>query len=121
MNLQKIKDHFPEYSDMKLGEFFQYMHKTYYSDIKITDMYKALLKLTEIVKKEEVKEVEKVEEPEKKKEEKKENIKEEIKEEKPANYLSGNKNPCIMDINDKLCALMDKIDKLVEVNKKSNK
>ncbi len=58
MNLQKIKDHFPEYSDMKIGEFFKYMHKTYYPNMKITDMYKALLKLTEIVEKEEVEEVE---------------------------------------------------------------
>ena len=56
MNLNKIKDHFPEYSDMKIGEFYKYMHKTYYSDMKITDMYRALLKLTQIIKKEEVKE-----------------------------------------------------------------
>lgn len=54
MNLQKIKDHFPEYSDMKLEEFFEYMHKKYYSHMKITEMYQALLKLTEIAKKEEV-------------------------------------------------------------------
>lgn len=62
MNLQKIKDHFPEYSDMKIGEFYKYMHKTYYPDMKITDMYRALLKLTQIIKKEEVKEDPKAEE-----------------------------------------------------------
>lgn len=64
MNLQKIKDHFPEYSDMNIGEFFKHMHEEYYPDMKITDMYKALLKLTEIIKKEEVQEVEKVEDVE---------------------------------------------------------
>ncbi|MDP2682019.1 MAG: hypothetical protein Q8P28_04310 [Deltaproteobacteria bacterium] len=83
MNLQKIKDHFPEYSDMKIGEFFKYMHKTYYPDMKITDMYRALLKLTQIVKKEEVKEDPKAEEEVKPEPKAKEDDKEEpIKPEK---------------------------------------
>lgn len=56
MNLRALKAKFPEYATMSEAAFFNYMHKEYYSDMSRTQMHRAMLKLTEIVKKEEVKE-----------------------------------------------------------------
>ncbi|MBV6340441.1 hypothetical protein [Candidatus Magnetobacterium casense] len=53
MNLAKIKARFPKYKDMSETAFFNHMHKTYYSDMSRSAMYK---KLSEVVEKIEAKE-----------------------------------------------------------------
>lgn len=54
MNLRAIKAKFPEYASMSEAAFFNLMHREYYSDMSRAEMYRAMLKLTEVIGNEEV-------------------------------------------------------------------